>query len=162
MPVNSPLRKFVDKVNQYPSWLSRFLMTRLFRHLVKLAGTAKVDIVHTDGKTVTFKIKNRRKVRNHIGTVHAASMALLAESATGFIVGINLPANKLPLIKNMNLNYVKRSQGDITAVASLTDEQITLMQQQDKGEVSVKVTITDGVGIVPLEAEMIWAWIPKK
>lgn len=162
MSVSNPLRKFVDKVNQYPQWLSSFLMTRVFRHTVKLAGTVKVDILNTDGKQVTFRQKNRKKVRNHIGTVHAATMALLAESATGFIVGINLPGDKLPLIKTMNLNYVKRCSGDITAVASLTDEQITLMQTQDKGEVSVKVEITDGANITPMIAEMIWAWVPKK
>ncbi|MEP4890523.1 MAG: DUF4442 domain-containing protein [Aliiglaciecola sp.] len=161
MAVKNPLRQFVDKVNQYPEWLSRFLMTSVFRHKVKLAGTAKVEILRTDGKSVTFLQKNRRKVQNHIGTVHAAAMALLAESASGFIVGINLPGDKLPLIKTMNLNYVKRCQGDITVEASLSEEQIALMQQEPKGEVNVKVTITDGVGIVPLEAEMIWAWVPK-
>ncbi|GAB5379259.1 MAG: DUF4442 domain-containing protein [Aliiglaciecola sp.] len=162
MAVANPLRKFVDKVNGYPTWLSSFLMTMVFRHTVKLAGTVRVNILGTDGKQVTFKQKNIRKVRNHIGTVHAATMALLAESATGFIVGINLPGDKLPLIKTMNLNYVKRCSGDITAVASLTDEQIALMQQEPKGEVSVKVTITDGADITPMEAEMIWAWVPKK
>ncbi|WJG10067.1 DUF4442 domain-containing protein [Aliiglaciecola sp. LCG003] len=160
--ISNPLRKFVDKVNHYPSWLSSFLMTQVFRHTVKLAGTVKVDIIRTDGHTVVFKQKNRRKVRNHIGTVHAATMALLAESATGFIVGINLPGDKLPLIKTMNLNYVKRCTGDITAVASLTDEQIALMQTAAKGEVSVKVEITDGMEVTPLVAEMIWAWVPKK
>ena len=48
-------------------------------------------------------------------------MALLAESCTGFIVGINLPGDKLPLIKRMELNYVKRATGDMTAVARLTE-----------------------------------------
>lgn len=162
MAVPNPLRQFVDRVNQYPQWLSSFLITQVFRHTVKLAGTAKVDILRTDGKQVIFKQKNRRKVQNHIGTVHAAAMALLAESATGFIVGVNLPGDKLPLIKTMNLNYVKRSTGDITAVAHLTDEQITQMQSQDKGEVSVQVEITDAENITPMLAEMIWAWVPKK
>ena len=89
-------------------------------------------------------------------------MALLAESCTGFIVGINLPGDKLPLIKRMDLNYVKRATGDMTAVASLTDEQIALMQTAEKGEVSVKVQVTDATGIEPLECEMIWAWVPKR
>ncbi|WP_342805141.1 DUF4442 domain-containing protein [Alteromonas sp. M12] len=162
MSVKSPLKQFVDKANQYPQWLSQFLMTTLFRYKVKLVGTAKIDIVETDGVSATLKLKNRRKVRNHIGTVHAAGMALLAESATGFVVGINLPADKIPLIKTMNLNYVKRCTGDITAKAWLTEEQIELMQHQPKGEITVQVVITDGADIVPLEAEMIWAWVPKK
>jgi acyl-coenzyme A thioesterase PaaI-like protein len=136
-------------------------MTWVFRFKVKLAGTTGIEVLHTDGQTATYRQKNRRKAQNHIGSVHAAAMALLAESCTGFIVGINLPGDKLPLIKRMGLNYVKRATGDMTAVASLTDEQITLMQTAEKGEVNVKVTVTDATGIEPLECEMIWAWIPK-
>ena len=162
MAVINPLRTFIDKINQYPTWLSAKVITWVFRYKVKLAGTTGIEVLHTDGKTATYRQKNRRKAQNHIGSVHAAAMALLAESCTGFIVGINLPGDKLPLIKRMGLNYVKRATGDMIAVASLTDEQITLMQTTDKGEVNVKVQVTDAKGIEPLECEMIWAWVPKK
>ena len=64
--------------------------------------------------------------------------------------------------KEMNLKYVKRAQGDMHAVAHLTDEQISLMQTQDKGEVSVAVKVTDAQGIEPVICEMIWAWVPKQ
>ncbi len=162
MAVINPLRTFVDKVNQYPTWLSAKLITWVFRYKVKLAGTTGIEVLHTDGKTATYRQKNRRKAQNHIGSVHAAAMALLAESCTGFIVGINLPGDKLPLIKRMNLNYVKRAMGDMTAVASLTDEQMTLMQTAQKGEVNVKVHVTDATGIESVECEIIWAWVPKR
>ncbi|MEP0177028.1 MAG: DUF4442 domain-containing protein [Paraglaciecola sp.] len=158
----NPLRKFVDKVNQYPIWVSSKLMTWVFRYKVKLAGTTGIEVLHTDGKSATYRQKNKSKAQNHIGSVHAAAMALLAESCTGFIVGINLPVDKLPLIKTMNLNYVKRATGDMTAVASLTDEQINLMQTTEKGEVNVKVVVQDATGIEPLLCEMIWAWVPKR
>lgn len=161
MAVTNPLRRFVDKVNQYPSWLSAKLMTWVFRYKVKLAGTTGIEVLYTDGQSATYRQKNRRKAQNHIGSVHAAAMALLAESCTGFIVGINLPGDKLPLIKRMDLRYVKRATGDMIAVASLTDEQIALMQTAEKGEVNVKVTVTDETGIEPLVCEMIWAWITK-
>jgi acyl-coenzyme A thioesterase PaaI-like protein len=162
MSIKNPLRNFVDKVNHYPSWLSSFLITQIFRYKVKLAGTAGVEILHTDCKTVTYRQKNRRKTQNHIGSVHAAAMALLAESSTGFIVGINLPGDKLPLMKRMELDYVKRATGDLIAVASLTEQQIALMQSEPKGEVNVAVKVTDAQGVVPLECVMVWAWVPKK
>ena len=162
MSHNNPLRQFVDKVNRYPLWLSRLLMTWVFRYKVKLAGTTGIEVLFTDGKTARYRQKNKRKAQNHIGSVHAAAMALLAESCSGFIVGINLPGDKLPLIKSMHLNYVKRATGDMTAVATLTDEQIELMQSAEKGEVNVQVTVTDALGIEPVICEMIWAWVPKK
>lgn len=160
--LNNPLRKFAEKANSYPAWLSQKLLTWAFRSQVKLSKTASLDILGTDFKSVTFRQKNYKKVQNHIGSVHAAAMALLAESATGFIVGVNLPGDKLPLIKNMNLSYVKRAQGDMLAVASLTDEQILKMQTEEKGEVTVQVKVTDANNIEPIICEMIWAWVPKK
>ncbi|AWL13234.1 hypothetical protein HMF8227_02785 [Saliniradius amylolyticus] len=158
----NPLRKFVDSIAGHPDWLRRMYLTRMFRMKVKFAGTAGLDILDTDGQSVTFAITNRRKVQNHIGGVHAAAMSLLAESATGFIVGINLPGDKLPLMKRMNINYVKRAEGDLTAKAWLTDEQVQQMENQDKGEITVAVTVTDEAGNQPVECEMLWAWIPKK
>ncbi|GGF61143.1 DUF4442 domain-containing protein [Alteromonas lipolytica] len=158
----NPLRRYAERVNQYPAWLSSRLLTWMFRYKVKLAGTAKVDIVSTDFTQVTFRQPNYKKVQNHIGSVHAAAMALLAESATGFVVGLNLPGDKLPLIKSMNLQYVKRASGDMTAVATLSQEQIAMMQTEEKGETVVNVRVTDANNIEPLICEMVWAWVPKQ
>ena len=162
MSAPNPLRAFAKKANTYPDWLRQKMLTWMFRYKVKLTGTVSIDILETDLKSVTFRQNNYKKVQNHIGSVHAAGMALLAESSTGFVVGVNLPGDKLPLIKEMNLKYVKRAQGDMHAVAHLTDEQISLMQTQDKGEVSVAVKVTDAQGIEPVICEMIWAWVPKQ
>ena len=57
------------------------------------------------------------QVQNHIKGVHAAAMALLAKLPTGFVVGMNLPDSRLPLLKSMKIDYVKRSSGDMRAVA---------------------------------------------
>jgi acyl-coenzyme A thioesterase PaaI-like protein len=161
MSAVNPLRKFATKVNQYPKWLSSRLLTWMFRHTVKLTGTVGIDILETDFKQVVFRQKNRKKVQNHIGSVHAAGMALLAESATGFIVGLNLPGDKLPLMKSMKLNYVKRATGDMQAVAWLTEEQLKQLETEDKGEVTVNVKVTDANDVEPVVCEMIWAWVPK-
>lgn len=162
MSASNPLRKLVDRANHLPPWLTTRVLTWAFGSKVKLAGTTGIEVLKTDGRSVTFRQRNRKKAQNHIGGVHAAAMALLAESATGFITGINLPGDKLPLIKSMKVNYLKRTQGDMQAVATLTDEQIAMMQQQEKGETLVQVVVTDESGESPIECEMLWAWVPKK
>jgi hypothetical protein len=47
-------------------------------------------------------------------------------------------------------------------VATLTDEQIELMQTTEKGDINVQVVVTDETGIEPVKCEMVWAWVPKK
>ena len=155
------LRKFVESANRLPMWLSRRLITWMFRFKVKLAGTANIEILSTNYTSASLRLQNKRSVQNHIGSVHAAGMALLAESASGFLVGINLPENKLPLLKSMHLQYVKRATGDLLAVSKLSAEQITLMQSEPKGEVNVNVQVTDVNGTEPVICEMVWAWISR-
>jgi len=62
----------------------------------------------------------------------------------------------------MHLDYVKRATGDLTAVASLTPEQIQQIHQQEKGEVTIEVRITDQLNVEPVVAQFVWAWVPKK
>jgi len=140
------------------TWVTSFALGRV----VPLVGTAGLRYEEITPQRVVVRIRNQRKVQNHIQGVHAAAMALLAETATGFCVGMNLPDDKLPLIKTMKIDYVRRSQGDMVAAASLRPEQIQQILTQDKGEVTVPVTITDASGQEPIQAEMVWAWVPKK
>lgn len=162
MPAKNSLQRVVNFANKMPKGLRQKILTFGFNSQVKLAGTAKLKVLSANKNEVTFFLANRKKVQNHIGGIHAAAMALLAESATGFIVGTNLPSNKLPLMKSMKLNYTKRATGDMKAVAHLTDEQIEQLQTSEKGEVLVRVVVTDEAEIEPVEAEMLWAWVPKK
>lgn len=156
------LGRIVARINQYSPWLRVRLMSFVFGRVIKFAGTAKVRIDKLDYTESVLTLKNRKIVQNHIGSVHAAATGLLGESATGFVIGLHVPDDKIPLLKSMHVDYVKRSTGDLTAVASLTDEQIERMRTQDKGDVNVKVVITDELGVNPVECEYVWAWVPKK
>ena len=161
MPSNR-LSRIVGKIHALPNALQSPALSLLFGSQVKFAGTAKVRVHTLTEQRAVMSIANKRKVQNHIKGVHAAAMALLAESATGFLVGMNMPDNKLLLIKSLKVDYLKRVVGGLTAVASLTAEQIAAMAQQDRGEVLVAVTVTDDSGQQPIACEMLWAWISKK
>ena len=77
------------------------------------------------------------------------------------MVGINLPDDKLPLIKSLKVDYYKRTQGDMRAVATLTPADVARIQNEPKGEVLVPVTVTDESGGEPIKCEMLWAWVSK-
>ena len=128
---------------------------------VKLAGTARIWVEEMSDQRAVVHLKNRRRVQNHIGGIHACGMALAAESATGIVVGMNVPDSALPLCKSMKVNFVRRCEGDIKAVAHLTEEQLNKIHTEEKGDVLVAVEVTDSSGKSPITAEMVWAWVPK-
>jgi acyl-coenzyme A thioesterase PaaI-like protein len=162
MAVHNRLNRVVALIYRLPARWRPALLSRLFGSQVKLAGTARIRVEQMTRQSATLSLANRRRVQNHIKGVHAAAMALLAESATGFLVAMNLPDTKLPLIKTLHVDYRQRAVGGLTAVASLTAEQIAAFEQQDKGELWVTVTVTDESGSAPIECAMLWAWVTKK
>ena len=142
--------------------MQSFLLTTLFTSKVKFAGTTGVKIEKVSHQQTILSLKNKKTVQNHIGGIHAIAAAVLAESATGIVFGMNVPDSRLPLLKSMKVNYQRRMQGDLKAVANLTLEQTKMIEAQDKGDIIVPVIITDESGQQPIECEMEWAWVSKK
>lgn len=152
------LEKTVSRLRRFPNWVLSYAIGRK----VRFVGTAGIRFDAFTTEKVVLSLQNKGKVRNHIGQIHAAAMVLLAETATGMIVGINLPDDKIPLMKSLNTRFVRRSQGAMKAEAWLSEEQKNLIQTTDKGEVLVPFTVTDESGESPIVGEYVWAWIPKK
>lgn len=148
-------------IKRLPNATHSFLMTKLFCSQVKFANTSRVTIVDIKPQEVKLVLKNRKKVQNHIGGVHAIAAALLAESATGIVFGLNLSDKHLPLLKSMTVHYQRRMQGSLTAIAKISDEQIEQLSQE-KGSMDIVVAITDESGQEPIECIMTWAWVEKR
>ena len=89
-------------------------------------------------------------------------MALAAESATGFVTAMNVPDSRVLVIRNMNLTYLKRTKGDLTATATLSDADLERLRNEERGDISVPVVLKDAEGTESVTAEMIWAWTPKR
>lgn len=156
------LARAVGKVAGFPPALRGHLITLLFTRQVKFAGTAGVRFLELAEGRAVLALRNRRKVQNHIGGVHAAATALLAETATGAVFGMTLPDTHLPLLKRMKIDYVRRAKGELRAEATLSGEQRQQLLSQDRGELAVPVRVMDSAGEETVQCEMIWAWIPRK
>ncbi|HEX4869962.1 MAG TPA: DUF4442 domain-containing protein [Moraxellaceae bacterium] len=162
MSFSNNLTRVVSKFLFLPPTLRATVVTGIFGRFVPFVGTSGLRYEELTPERVVVSIRNRRPVQNHIKGVHAAAMALLAETATGFAVGMNLPDDKLPLIKSLKVEYLKRTQGDMRAVATLSPEQVELIRSTPKGEVLVPVMVTDESGEEPIRCEMLWAWVSKQ
>ena len=91
--------KIALAINKLPNPIRNSTLTAAVGRVIRFAGHAGIQVLELRPERVHLRLENRRQVRNHIGGVHAAAMALLAESATGYIVGLSLPAGKTPVIK---------------------------------------------------------------
>ena len=85
-------------------------------------------------------IRHRRKVTNHLGTVHAIALCNLAELSAGLMTDASLPPSMRWIPKGMSVEYVKKAVGRMCATAPPGQRII----ESDEGyELPVHVTITD-------------------
>ena len=154
------LERQLERLTEVPAFARPWFRNVVLRRAVPFTGTAGLEFVEMTTGRVEIGIRNEKKVQNHIGGVHASAMNLLAETATGMVVGMNVRDDCIPLAKELKMAFKKRATGALRAVAMLSDEQRAAMRASDKGEVTVPVTVTDEAGVNPVECEFVWAWIP--
>ena len=161
MASRSFLSRVVSRINRSPEQVRPRALTLIYGRAVRFAGQAGVKVELLSDTEAVLSLRNRKKVQNHLGAIHAAAMGLLVESASGLVVGMHVPDSRVVTLKTLHVDFLKRASGDLKAIAKLTPEQIELIQKQDRGEVEVSVQLVDDKGLAPAQSQAIWAWMPK-
>lgn len=62
-------------------------------------------------------IRTRRRVHNHLGTVHAIALCNGLEAAMGALAEASVPADRRWIPKGMEVAYTAKANGDVTCIA---------------------------------------------
>ena len=104
------------------------------------------------------RIRHRRKVTNHIGTVHAIALCNLAEFVGGLTTDVSIPASMRWIPKGMTVEYLKKAVGTQHAVAT---PEFTPRQSNEGYELPMNVVVTDPQGDAVFKAR-ISMWVSPK
>jgi acyl-coenzyme A thioesterase PaaI-like protein len=97
----------------------------------------------------SVSIKKRRRVQNHIKTVHAIAMCNMAELAAGMMTDVSVPVKSRWLPTGMSVQYLKKAKTDLVAVADGGD-----IDWNTDGDKLVPVRVTDTEGNIVFSAEI--------
>lgn len=100
-------------------------------------------------------IKDRRRVHNHIGTVHAIALCNLAELTAGVMTDASLPRGMRWIPKGMSVQYLKKATGTLRGVAT---PDIPLVASESGYELPVSVGVFDSTGEMVFSAR-IGMWL---
>jgi acyl-coenzyme A thioesterase PaaI-like protein len=103
------------------------------------------------------RIRKRRAVTNHIGTVHAIAMANLCELVAGTVTEVSIPRSMRWIPRGMHIEYLGKAETDIRAEAIMPG--VTDGNPQD---VVVPVDVTDRHGKRVVHADITMYLSPKK
>lgn len=164
-PVNNQFTKLLSVTKYLPAGARANILSKAFGKVVPFVGTAGVYYEQVEPNQVVVSLDNTKAVQNHIGSVHAVAVTLLAETASGFILALNLPSDRILLIKSYSVNFYRPlKKGQVAAIASLSDEARLEILNTPKGEMVVPCVIKDRESDSnrdSITVEMTWAWIPK-
>lgn len=65
------------------------------------------------------RMKKRRAVLNHIGTIHAIAICNMAELAAGTMCDATVPKTHRWIPKGMTVEYLRKAETDLSAVAEI-------------------------------------------
>jgi acyl-coenzyme A thioesterase PaaI-like protein len=106
---------------------------------------------------VELTIRKRRKVHNHIKTVHVIAICNGLEAAMGALAEASIPADKRWIPKGMEVAYTAKATSDITCIAETDPEQWT----SDDPDLPVRVRGVRDDGTVVVEG-VIKLWVTPK
>lgn len=135
--------------------------SRLIGRAVPFVGTSGVQVVALDREGVEVVLPLRRRVSNHLGSAHAAAVALLAETAGGLAFAIHLPPQRTPVVKELGIAYRRISKGGLRARAIVPRDARNALHMAPSGEVTVPVQITDEACGELVSCHMVYAWFTR-
>ncbi|MGS0998112.1 hotdog fold domain-containing protein [Rhodanobacter sp. FW102-FHT14D06] len=105
------------------------------------------------------RIRDRRRVHNHIGTVHAIALCNLAELAAGMMAEATVPADMRWIPKGMSVEYLKKAVGSMHGTAT---PEAAAPPAGASGEWPVRVEVVDGAGDTVFRARVLMWLSPRK
>ncbi len=107
-------------------------------------------------------VPDRRRVHNHLGTVHAIALCNGLEAAMGALAEVTIPADKRWIPQGMTVAYTAKATSDITCIAETDAEQWSdAALPATGGQVDVRVRGVRDDGQVVVEGE-IRLWVTPR
>ena len=144
-----------DQVTRLPQ--GQRIFSFLFSQKAPYFGTVRPRFTVLRPNRAELVIRKRRRVQNHIGTVHVIAICNGLEAAMGALAEASVPADKRWIPKGMEVSYTAKATSDITCIAETDAAQWT----GDDPDLPVRVRGVRDDGTVVVEG-VIRLWVTPK
>lgn len=145
MSNESPTLRLYRSFARFPG--GKWLFARAVCWRAPYFSSIRPQVVELDRGRSVWRMRKRRAVQNHLGTVHALAMGNLCEIAAGLVMEASVPAGKRWIPKGMQIDYLRKATTDVSAEATVAAEACAM-----DGDVPVEVAVRDAAGEMVVRA----------
>ena len=93
----------------------KVLFSTVLGRFVPYTGSIGARILRLEPGLCVASLRDRRCVRNHLGSIHAMALANLGEMVTGLALMNSLPDRARGILAGFSVDYLKKARGKLTA-----------------------------------------------
>ena len=134
----------------------RIFSTVLGRY-VPYTGSIRAVIQQLEPGLCVASLRDRRGVRNHLGSIHAMALANLGEMVTGLALMNSLPDKARGILAGFSVEYLKKARGRLTAEC-----RCEIPADNSEREYQLTGEIRDAEGDIVSIAQARWLVGPEK
>jgi acyl-coenzyme A thioesterase PaaI-like protein len=147
------LLKLWKRFARFP-WGQRLFSAALGR-MIPYTGALGARVVLLEPGHARVVLRERRGIRNHLGSVHAAALTNLGELASGLAMMTAAPAGVRGIPVRLTTEFVKKARGLLTAESTATFPVVT---QPTEHETTAE--IVDESGAIVARVTALWRIAP--
>jgi acyl-coenzyme A thioesterase PaaI-like protein len=129
----------------------RWIFSRLVGRMAPYTGSLGARVERLEPGRAVVTLRDRRRVRNHLRSVHAIALANLGELATGLAMTSAMPPGMRGIPVAIHIDYLKKARGTLTCDATAGVPEIKEPTSHD-----VTGDIRDAAGDVVASIRVSW------
>jgi acyl-coenzyme A thioesterase PaaI-like protein len=135
----------------------RWMFTQLVKRMIPYTGSVSPRVELLEPGHARISITQRRRIENHLNSIHAIALMNVAEFASGAAMTTALPPGYRGIVTKISIEYLKKARGTVTAESRPVLPDLTVEGEYDfiseitdqKGDLVARATVRWKLGPVP-------------